>query len=133
MPKAPPGFSRHLYPQHDAIFAELLDTLHLDRLDHPRLEFGILGEFQPDALDQLTRELDIRVIADGDVELVGNPVAALVLDGAKLAEGDREQRPAMVPKLDRTRRSFRRFPYICRWKCIRRLGRRRPAGRTCRK
>ena len=51
---------RHFHPQHDAILAEFLHPLHLDRLDDPWLEFGILGELQADALDQFARRTRYR-------------------------------------------------------------------------
>ena len=56
---------------------------------------------QADFLDQLAREIDIGVVANRNVELVGRPVTTLVLHRAKLAERDGEQRPAVMAQLDR--------------------------------
>ena len=92
---------RHLHAQHNAIIAEFLDALHLDGLYDPWSEFRIGGELQPDLLDELARLVDIRVVADGDIELVGGPVAALILHRTKLAERDGEERSAMVAQFDR--------------------------------
>src|SRR6202043_3772227 len=78
-----------------------VDTLHLQRFEDQRLEFRILGQFQPDLLDQLSGSLDIAVIGDTHRELVDGPVAALVLDRAQHAERHGVERAALMPQLDR--------------------------------
>ena len=48
------GQCHHLHPDLDRVIAERVDPLHLQRLEDHRLEFGLLGQFQPDLLDQLS-------------------------------------------------------------------------------
>ena len=50
--------------------AELLDSLHLQRLEDQRREFGVLLQIQPDLLDQLTRLFEVAVVGDADRDLV---------------------------------------------------------------
>lgn len=50
-----------LDPQYDAVLAELLYALHLDRVEHPVFELGIFRQFESDPLDQLASQVDIGV------------------------------------------------------------------------
>ena len=83
--------------------AERVDALHLQRLDDERREFGVLSQFQPYLLDQFSGTLDIAVIGDADRQLVDDPVAALVLDGAQQAERHGVDRTAVMPQPDRAK------------------------------
>jgi hypothetical protein len=51
----------HLRPYLDREIAELLDALHFQRFADQGREFGVLGELQPDLLDQLTGEVEVAV------------------------------------------------------------------------
>ena len=51
-----------------------------------RCEFGILGQLHSDLFDQLTGAIEVAVVGDAHHQLVDDPVAALVLDGAQQAE-----------------------------------------------
>ena len=95
------GQSHHLHADLDREIAERVDALHFQRLEDQRLEFRLLGQLQPDLLDQLSGLVDIAVIGDADGELVDDPVAALVLHGAQQAERHRVDRTALMPQPDR--------------------------------
>ena len=59
-------------------------------------------QVQPDLLNQLSRLFEVAVIGDADRDLVDDPVAALVLNGAQQAEWHGVDRAAVVPQPDRT-------------------------------
>src|SRR5215212_7944055 len=70
------GFGHHLEADLDAIVAELLDALHLERLDDVRRELGILRQLLADLLDKLLCLVEIRVVGHANGQLVDHPVAA---------------------------------------------------------
>ena len=74
-------FCHHGEAQIDAVIADSLDALHLDRLDDLRAEFRILQQFGTDDFHQLFDLGDIRVVADRNKEFVDDPVTAHVLHG----------------------------------------------------
>src|SRR6516162_7621935 len=81
--------------------AELLDSLHLQRLEDQRREFGVLLQIQPDLLDQLPGLFEVAVVGDADRDLGDDPIAALVLNGAQQAERHGVDRAAVVAQPDR--------------------------------
>ena len=91
----------HFHPDLDREVGEILHTLHLQRLEDQRREFRVLGQVQPDLLDQLAGAFEVAVIGDADRQLVDDPVAALVLDGAQETERHGVDRATVVPQLDR--------------------------------
>src|SRR5205823_9204316 len=97
------GQSHHLHSDLDGVIAERVDALHLQRLEDQRFEFGLLGKFQPDLLDQLSGLVDVAVIGDADRKFVDDPVAALVLYGSQQAERNRVDRAALMPQPHRAK------------------------------
>src|SRR5215472_15113793 len=92
----------HLRSDRDGVIAELVDPLHLERLEDQRPEFGVLLQIEPDLLDQLLGKVDVTVIRDADRDLVDYPVAAHVLDRTQQDERHGEDRAAVMPQPDRT-------------------------------
>src|SRR5690606_24448992 len=72
------------------------DTLHLQRLDRIGREFRVFRQFQTDLFDQLAGKFNIRVVGDPDCHLFDHPIAAHVLNSAKLAERYGEDRTASM-------------------------------------
>src|ERR687893_111014 len=95
------GLGRHLEADLDTVIAELLDALHLERLDDMGCELGILRQVLADLLDQLLRLVEVGVVGHADGQLVDDPVAAHVLHRPELPVRDGEDRTAMVPQLHR--------------------------------
>src|SRR5918993_5180023 len=98
------GLGHQLAADLHRVVAELLDTLHLERLDDVPAEFRVRLQLLPDRLDDLAGALEIAVVGDADRELVDHPVAAHVLHCPELAEGHRVYRPSLVPELDGAQR-----------------------------
>ena len=92
---------RHLQAHGNPVVAEVLDPLHLQRLDHVGREFGIGGKLGAKLLDQLAQDLHVGLVAHGHAELVDDPVTAHVLDCPQISERHRAQGAAMVAQLHR--------------------------------
>src|SRR5689334_6849531 len=78
--------SHHLHAHLDGEVAELLDALHLERLENSVLVVRVFGELLADLLHQLSRLLQVAVVGETNGELVDHPVARHVLHAAQLAE-----------------------------------------------
>jgi len=64
---------RHLAADLDREIPELLDPLHLQRLNDVPAEIRIGGKILPDLLDELARLRQVGVEGDPDLELVPGP------------------------------------------------------------
>src|SRR5262252_2618502 len=80
----------------------LTDTTGRRLRGSKRRKFRVLLQVQPDLLNQLPRLFKVAVIGDADRDLVDDPVAALVLNGAQQAKWHGVDRAAVVPQPDRT-------------------------------
>ena len=90
--------SHHFRPDLHGKITKRIDTLYLQRHDDERCEFRILGEIEPNLLDQLFGEGGVAIIGYADRYLINNPVAAHVLDRAQQTERHGEDRPAVMPQ-----------------------------------
>ena len=70
-----PGLGHHRQPNLDREFSELLNALHLQRLDDVRAEIGIVEQLLADLLDDLLCLHEIGVVGDVQADLVDRPVA----------------------------------------------------------
>ena len=102
----------HLETDLDREITQLLDPLHLERLDDVRRELRVRLQLLADLLDDPLRLVEIGIVGDADAQLVDHPVTAHVLHRAEFPEWHRVEIAAVVPELDRAQRERFDGPFV---------------------